>query len=70
MHRVLADFSRWANKVLGGEDGKTLCNRFAVRFGPDCFFCRVVGGVLRDPTHCLMEMTGHEIAAWIKRRTK
>lgn len=68
MHRLLADFSRFLNIITGGKPGKTMCNRVAVRFGPDCLFCRVVGRVMRQPTHCLEELSGHEIAAWIKRR--
>ena len=68
MHRVLANASRFLSRITGGEAGTTLCRRAAVKWGPDCAFCRLVGFVLRQPTHCLEEMTGREIAAWIKRR--
>jgi hypothetical protein len=68
MHRVLADFSRWANKVLGGEDGKTLCWRAAMRWGDDCLFCRVVSFVLREKHHCADELTAQDIITRLKRK--
>lgn len=69
MHRVLADFSRWANRRLGGAENTTLCHRAAMRWGWDCVFCRVVGRIMRQPTHCLEECEAHEIVA-LKRRRK
>lgn len=68
MHRVLADFSRWANRMLGGEQGRTLCWRAAMRFGDRCLFCRVVGFVLRDPWHCYDELDARDIITRLKRK--
>jgi hypothetical protein len=56
MRAVLADFSRLLNRMTGGEPGKTLCWRMAMRFGHDCLFCRAVGFVLRERAHCREEL--------------
>jgi hypothetical protein len=69
MHKFLADTSRLLSRLTGGRKGTTLCHRAAMRWGYDCVFCKLVGFVLRQPTHCLEECEAHEIVA-IKRRRK
>lgn len=68
MLRVLADASRLLSRITGGEAGTTLCKRAALRWGYDCWFCALVGKVLRQPTHCLEELDPHEIVALKKRK--
>lgn len=66
--RLMADASRLLNRVLGGRGGKSLCWSIAMRWGYDCAFCKLVGKILRQPTHCLEELTASEIIELAKRR--
>ena len=68
MQRVLADLSRLLSRISGGSAGSTLCKRAALRWGYDCAFCKLVGEILRQPTHCLEELEPHEIVALKKRK--
>lgn len=56
MRSYLASLSIFINEATGGEMEQTLCARISLSFGPRCVFSRVVGAVLREPTHCLDEM--------------
>ena len=67
MHDLLAGLSRLINRLRGGTPGKTLCWEEAMNRGYDCGFCRMVGRFLRQPTHCLEELSAAEIRA-VKRR--
>lgn len=69
MHRILANASRLLSRMTGGAENTTLCHRAAMRWGYDCVFCRIVGRIMRQPTHCLEECEAHEIVA-LKRRRK
>lgn len=67
MHGALADMSRLLNRLFGGEPGYTLCRRWAVRWGPYCKICKLIGWLLREPHHCRDEMTVREVIEWLRR---
>lgn len=56
---MLGDLSRVLNRMSGGAPGQTLCARVGLRFGPYCWFCRLVGWTVRDPRHCEYEINGY-----------
>lgn len=67
MHKLLADGSRALNRALGGEPGRTLCHRIAMRWGDRCLFCQLIGIVLRDEWHCYDELSPADIIERLKR---
>ena len=68
MISVLADLSRLLNRWTGGEAGRTLCWRAAMRLGDNCLFCRFIGFVLRQEHHCSDELTAQDIVTRLKRK--
>lgn len=55
----MGNLSRLLNRVTGGMRGETVCRRVAGRFGPSCFFCWLIGRLVRDENHCFGELDGY-----------
>lgn len=67
---ALAFASRVINLCIGGKWPETLCQRIGRRFGPYCFFCRVVGRFTRERIwHCRDEMTIADVIDWLRRKS-
>jgi hypothetical protein len=52
---VCGYLSVFINRLSGGKRGETLCLRWSREYGPNCFACRVVAWLLKEPEHCLTE---------------
>lgn len=68
MRRILATLSRVLCRITGGPSNKTLCWRAAMRWGDDCFFCRLVAAALGERHHCADELTAADIVARARKR--
>lgn len=55
MRSMLGRASRALNRMMGGEQGQTLCARVAARFGPYCWLCLFIDR-FTEPGHCRREL--------------
>lgn len=63
MRSILATASMALNRISGGERGQYLCARIAVRWGANCKFCKLLGALLREPSHC-----ADQLSDWLRKK--